>query len=98
MVRATGGRLVEAAQKVGAIRDEVKIGDVLTLASAISCTGEPTGKGSDLSDRLLTVAIDELRRPAGDALVGIHRVRQSRYDLGTVRGRIELQGGGSPDA
>ena len=64
MVRATGGRLVERAQQAGAIRDDVTIGDVLTLASAISYTGELTGEGSDLSERLLTVAIDGLRRPA----------------------------------
>ena len=63
MVKATGGRLVERAQAAGAIRDDVGIGDVLTLASAISYTGELTGEGSDLSDRLLTVAIDGLRRP-----------------------------------
>ena len=65
MVRATGGRLVEQAQKAGTIRDDVEISDVLTLASAISHAGELTGEGSDLSERLLTVAIDGLRRPGG---------------------------------
>ena len=63
MVRSTGGRLVEQAQKAGTIRDDVEISDVLTLASAISHAGELTGEGSDLSERLLTVAIDGLRRP-----------------------------------
>jgi len=63
MVRATGGRLVEQAQKAGTIRDDVEISDVLTLASAISHAGELTGEGSELSERLLTVAIDGLRRP-----------------------------------
>ena len=65
MVLATGGRLVEQAQQAGTIRDDVVISDVLTLASAISHAGELTGEGSDLSERLLTVAIDGLRR-AGD--------------------------------
>jgi AcrR family transcriptional regulator len=63
MVKSTGGRLVERAQEAGAIRDDVEITDVLTLASAISHAGELTGEGSELSGRLLTVAIDGLRRP-----------------------------------
>ena len=65
MVRATGGRLVERAQQAGTIRDDVEISDVLTLASAISHAGELTGQGSEISERLLTVAIDGLRRPGG---------------------------------
>jgi AcrR family transcriptional regulator len=65
MVRATGGRLVERAQKAGTIREDVEISDVLTLASAISHAGELTGEGSELSERLLTVAIDGLKRPGG---------------------------------
>ena len=65
MVRSTGGRLVEQAQKAGTIRDDVEISDVLTLASAISHAGELTGQGSEISERLLTVAIDGLRRPGG---------------------------------
>jgi len=64
MVRSTGGRLVEQAQKAGTIRDDVEISDVLTLASAISHAGELTGQGSEISERLLTVAIDGLRRPS----------------------------------
>ena len=64
MVRSTGGRLVEQAQKAGTIRGDVEISDVLTLASAISHAGELTGEGSDLSERLLSVAIDGLRRPS----------------------------------
>jgi AcrR family transcriptional regulator len=64
MVKSTGGRLVERAQEVGAIRNDVEITDVLTLASAIAQAGELTREGSDLSGRLLAVAIDGLRRPA----------------------------------
>ena len=64
LVRATGGRLVEQAQQAGTIRDDVEISDVLTLASAISHAGELTGQGSEISERLLTVAIDGLRRPS----------------------------------
>jgi AcrR family transcriptional regulator len=62
MVMATGGRLVERAQQAGAIRDDIGLTDVLTLVSAIAHAGELTREGSDLSDRLLTVAIDGLRR------------------------------------
>jgi AcrR family transcriptional regulator len=64
MVMTTGGRLVERAQEAGTIRDDVGITDVLTLASAIAHAGELTREGSDLSERLLAVAIDGLRRPA----------------------------------
>lgn len=63
MVMTTGGRLVERAQEAGTIRDDVGITDVLTLASAIAHAGELTREGSDLSERLLAVAIDGLRRP-----------------------------------
>jgi AcrR family transcriptional regulator len=64
MVKSTGGRLVENAQQAGVIRDDVELMDILTLVSAISHAGELTGEGSELSERLLTVAIDGLRRPA----------------------------------
>ena len=65
MVKTTGGRLVERAQAAGAIRDDVELTDVLTLASAIAHAGELTGEGSELSERLLVVAIDGLRPPRG---------------------------------
>ena len=64
MVKSTGGRLVQQAQDAGAIRKDVEITDVLTLASAIAHAGELTREGSDLSERLLAVAIDGLRRPS----------------------------------
>ena len=63
MVKTTGGRLVERAQAAGTIRDDVDVTDVLMLASAIAHAGELTREGSDLSGRLLAVAIDGLRRP-----------------------------------
>jgi AcrR family transcriptional regulator len=63
MVMTTGGRLVERAQESGAIREDVELTDVLTLASAIAHAGELTREGSGLSERLLAVAIDGLRRP-----------------------------------
>jgi AcrR family transcriptional regulator len=62
MVVATGGRLVERAQAAGAIRDDVGVTDVLSLVSVIAHAGELTREGSELSDRLLNVAIDGLRR------------------------------------
>ena len=64
MVWATGGRLVERAQQAGAIRNDVELKDVLTLVSAIAHAGELTREGSELSERLLTVAIDGLRKPS----------------------------------
>lgn len=63
MVKSTGGQLVERAQAAGAIREDVNVTDVLMLASAIAHAGELTREGSDLSGRLLAVAIDGLRRP-----------------------------------
>jgi len=64
MITDTGGRLVERAQADGSIRDDVQVSDVLRLASVIAHAGELTREGSELSDRLLTVAIDGLRNPS----------------------------------
>ena len=63
MVMTTGGRLVERAQEAGGIRDDVELTDILTLVSAIAHAGELTRDQSGLSERLLAVAIDGLRRP-----------------------------------
>jgi AcrR family transcriptional regulator len=63
MVMTTGGRLVERAQEAGAIRDDIELTDILTLVSAIAHAGELTRDQSGLSERLLAVAIDGLRRP-----------------------------------
>jgi AcrR family transcriptional regulator len=63
MVMSTGGRLVERAQEAGAIRDDIELTDILTLVSAIAHAGELTRDQSGLSERLLAVAIDGLRRP-----------------------------------
>jgi AcrR family transcriptional regulator len=67
MVMATGGRLVVRAQEAGTIRSDVDVTDVLMLASAIAHAGELTRDGSDLSGRLLDVAIDGLRQPEAKA-------------------------------
>jgi AcrR family transcriptional regulator len=64
MIVTTGGRLVERAQEAGAIRDDIEATDVLRLASVIAHAGELTREGSELSERLLTVAIDGLRKPS----------------------------------
>jgi AcrR family transcriptional regulator len=64
MITDTGGRLVERAQADGSIRNDVQVSDVLRLASVIAHAGELTREGSELSDRLLTVAIDGLRNPS----------------------------------
>jgi hypothetical protein len=64
MITDTGGRLVERAQADGSIRDDIQVSDVLRLASVIAHAGELTREGSELSDRLLTVAIDGLRNPS----------------------------------
>jgi AcrR family transcriptional regulator len=64
LITGTGGQLVERAQAAGSIRSDVQVSDVLRLASVIAHAGELTREGSELSDRLLTVAIDGLRNPA----------------------------------
>ena len=75
LVQATGGRLVERAQANGSIRSDVQVSDVLRLASVIAHAGELTREGSELSDRLLTVAIDGLRNPAQPILPSDPRSR-----------------------
>jgi AcrR family transcriptional regulator len=64
LITGTGGQLVERAQAAGAIRSDVQVSDVLRLASVIAHAGELTREGTELSDRLLTVAIDGLRTPS----------------------------------
>ncbi len=58
---ATGGKLLDAAKAAGAINPEVDLGDVFKLVSAIARAGEGSPDGSELSSRLLDLAMDGLR-------------------------------------
>lgn len=64
MITSTAGRLVEQAQASGAIREDVDVNDVIKLASVIAHAGELTREGAELSERLLSIAIDGLRTPS----------------------------------
>jgi AcrR family transcriptional regulator len=68
MITATGGALLERAQKAGALRDDVELADLLRLAGGIAYAGETSPEGSVLSERLLSLALDGLRsRPPAEA-------------------------------
>lgn len=62
MLEATGGQLLKRAQAAGLIRSDVASHDILRLASAIAHAGEMSGEGAALSERLLGIAMDGLRR------------------------------------
>jgi AcrR family transcriptional regulator len=65
MINATGSQLLDNAKAVGAVRDDVVIGDVLKMVGAFAAAGESSPEGSALSERLLTLAMDGLRpRPS----------------------------------
>jgi AcrR family transcriptional regulator len=62
MMEEAGDALLTRARQAGAVRDEVSIGDLLTLVVAISMTVEhrPGDNGSE-AERLLGLAIDGIR-------------------------------------
>lgn len=62
MIQATGRALLERAQAAGAIRDDVELMDLIRLASAVGMAGEQSADGSAVSDRLLSLTLDGLRR------------------------------------
>jgi AcrR family transcriptional regulator len=62
MLQATGGLLLRRAQEAGLIRSDVATYDILRLASAIAHAGEMSPEGAALSERLLAIAMDGLRR------------------------------------
>jgi AcrR family transcriptional regulator len=68
MINATGGMLLDNAKAVGAVRDDVAIGDLLKMVGAFAAAGEASPEGSALSERLLSLAMDGLRPRAAEAV------------------------------
>ena len=64
-VFATGGALLDGAKAAGAIRSDVSLDDLFTLVSAIAQAGERAAEDDELSDRLLSLALDGLRNSPG---------------------------------
>jgi AcrR family transcriptional regulator len=64
MIEEAGDELLARARAAGTVRDDVSIGDLLTLVVAISMTVEhrPGAAGSE-AERLLGLAIDGIRPP-----------------------------------
>ncbi|MCK2238726.1 MULTISPECIES: TetR/AcrR family transcriptional regulator [unclassified Crossiella] len=58
MISEAGGELLRRAQRAGAVRNEVGLGDLLTLVSAISLLTEQAPDGAATASRLLTLALD----------------------------------------
>lgn len=63
-VSTTGGALLARAKAAGAINPDARLDDVFRLVSAIAQAGEQSPEGTDLSDRLLRLALDGLRAGA----------------------------------
>ena len=64
-VYATGGELLDGAKAAGAIRSDIALGDLFALVSAIAQVGERAADDDELSDRLLSLALDGLRTAPG---------------------------------
>ena len=60
-VYATSGALLDAAKAAGAIRPDIALEDLFALVSAIAQAGERAAGDDELSDRLLSLALDGLR-------------------------------------
>ncbi|WP_189855187.1 TetR/AcrR family transcriptional regulator [Streptomyces poonensis] len=60
-IREAGGALLTRAQEAGAVRAEVRIGDLLQLTHAIALAAEETPDDPGLADRLLTLTLSGLR-------------------------------------
>ncbi|NYE12196.1 TetR/AcrR family transcriptional regulator [Actinomadura citrea] len=60
-IRAALGRLLERAQRAGAVRAEIDPGDLLRLANAIGVASERTPDPGAYADRMLTLLFGGLR-------------------------------------
>jgi AcrR family transcriptional regulator len=70
-VYGIGGALLDDAKAAGAIRSDVALADLFSLVSAIAQAGERAASDTDLSERLLGLALDGLRTaPTGAVAVG----------------------------
>lgn len=56
-IRQAGSALLARAQKAGAVREDVAIGDLLQLTHAIALAAEETPTDPDLADRLLRLTL-----------------------------------------
>ncbi len=65
MINRTGTALLDRAKAAGAIRDDLELMDVIRLSNAIALAGEQSPDGAALSNRLLQLAVDGLRRRDG---------------------------------
>ncbi|MEU3463687.1 helix-turn-helix domain-containing protein [Streptomyces sp. NPDC006733] len=66
-LRAAGGALLERAQRAGEVRADATIADLLKLTNAIVLVAEKDPERQAIFDRLMTLALDGLRTPAGVA-------------------------------
>ncbi|SEG61441.1 transcriptional regulator, TetR family [Actinacidiphila yanglinensis] len=67
-LRASGGSLLARAQRAGAVREDITIGDLLKLTYAIVQAAEKDPAEKGVFQRLMSLAVDGMRpRPAGDA-------------------------------
>ncbi|NJQ00603.1 TetR/AcrR family transcriptional regulator [Streptomyces sp. PLAI1-29] len=69
-VRAAGGELLARAQRAGATRAEVEIGDLIRLTNAIAIAVEESPGDPGLADRLLTLTLHGLRADPGACAPG----------------------------
>lgn len=61
VLRSAGGRLLERAQREGAVRADAQIGDLLKLTFAIVHTAEKNPQERGLFDRLMSLTVDGIR-------------------------------------
>jgi AcrR family transcriptional regulator len=62
MINATAIALLDRAKAAGEIRADLEVSDLIRLASAVGSAAEQSPEGSILSDRLLSLSLDGLRR------------------------------------
>jgi len=62
MINRTGNALLGRAKASGAIRPDLELMDLVRLSNAIALAGEQSPDGAALSNRLLELAVDGLRR------------------------------------
>ncbi len=62
MINATGNALLDRAKSAGTIRPDLELADLTRLASAVALAGEQSPDGEAMSNRLLLLAVDGLRR------------------------------------
>ncbi|WP_374196303.1 TetR/AcrR family transcriptional regulator [Streptomyces sp. ISL-10] len=69
-LREAGMRLLARAQKSGAVRADVSIGDLMQLTNAIALAAEESPEDGELADRLLTLTLRGLKADPATAQSG----------------------------